>query len=440
MYVSESRGSTPAGTAVPTARGLFPGRSSVVARHGARPGRGQPDHGRLLGDGHGGAAALPGDGLGLSPLGFGLLDGVYNGFSALVRLVGGHLADRGADRGGRHKPVAAFGYGLSALCKPLLLHGAHAAADRRGAGAGPYRQGPAHRPARRADLAVVLARDARQGLRRAPGDGHHGRAARAAGRLPDPAVRRPRATTRCSRSASARPCSACWCCCSSCPPGSPRRRRRRTALPEPAGGPASAERPSLRAALRPARPPRAARPDAVRGGARPGHRQRLLHLSDAAAPTGRARPLVRAAAAGHGGAPSCCSPCRWAGGRTGSAAGGCSSAATSRCCWRTGCCSRTCGPALPYAVLALHGTFYAATDGVLMAAAAGSVPAALRSSGLALVQTGQAGARFFCLARLRRGLDGVGRPLGPERGAAVALCASVSSAAALVRPVRPYRR
>ncbi len=35
-------------------------------------------------------------GLGLSPLGFGLLDGVYNGFSALVRLVGGHLADRAA--------------------------------------------------------------------------------------------------------------------------------------------------------------------------------------------------------------------------------------------------------------------------------------------------------------------------------------------------------
>ncbi len=51
---------------------------------------------------------------------------------------------------------------------------------------------------------------------------------------------------------------------------------------------------------------------------------------------------------------------------------------------------------LPYAVLLLHGTFYAATDGVLMAAAAGHVPAELRSSGLALVQTGQAFARFVC--------------------------------------------
>ncbi|ABW14708.1 hypothetical protein Franean1_5350 [Parafrankia sp. EAN1pec] len=41
-------------------------------------------------------------------------------------------------------------------------------------------------------------------------------------------------------------------------------------------------------------------------------------------------------------------------------------------------------------VLLLHGAFYAATDGVLMAAAAVSVPVPLRSSGLALVQTGQA--------------------------------------------------
>ncbi|WP_431961113.1 MFS transporter, partial [Actinacidiphila sp. bgisy160] len=77
-------------------------------------------------------------GLGLSPLGFGLLDGVYNGFSALVRLAGGHLADRG---GGRHKAVAAVGYGLSALCKPalLLVHslpliGAVLAVDRTGKG------------------------------------------------------------------------------------------------------------------------------------------------------------------------------------------------------------------------------------------------------------------------------------------------------------------
>ncbi|MGW0875008.1 MFS transporter [Streptomyces sp. NPDC002740] len=77
-------------------------------------------------------------GLGLSPLGFGLLDGINNGVGALVRLAGGHLADRG---GRRHKVVAGLGYGLSALCKPLLLlaHtvpviGAVLAADRTGKG------------------------------------------------------------------------------------------------------------------------------------------------------------------------------------------------------------------------------------------------------------------------------------------------------------------
>jgi MFS family permease len=54
------------------------------------------------------------------------------------------------------------------------------------------------------------------------------------------------------------------------------------------------------------------------------------------------------------------------------------------------------GEALPFVVLALHGTFYAATDGVLPAAAAGAVPAELRASGLALIGTGQALARLCC--------------------------------------------
>ncbi|NUR27508.1 MAG: MFS transporter, partial [Catenulispora sp.] len=64
----------------------------------------------------------------MSPLGFGLLDGVYNGATIVVRLLGGMLADRRAPgtggagpAGGRHKAVAAVGYSLSALCKPLLL-------------------------------------------------------------------------------------------------------------------------------------------------------------------------------------------------------------------------------------------------------------------------------------------------------------------------------
>ncbi len=47
-------------------------------------------------------------------------------------------------------------------------------------------------------------------------------------------------------------------------------------------------------------------------------------------------------------------------------------------------------------VLLLHGSFYAATDGVLAAAAADTVPAERRGAGLALVGTGQALARFAC--------------------------------------------
>jgi MFS family permease len=49
----------------------------------------------------------------LAPLQVGLLDAVHQGAAALARLGGGWLADRWQ----RHKQVAAAGYGLSALCK-----------------------------------------------------------------------------------------------------------------------------------------------------------------------------------------------------------------------------------------------------------------------------------------------------------------------------------
>jgi MFS family permease len=52
-------------------------------------------------------------GLGLSPFQFGVVDGLYQGVAAFVR-VGGGLA---ADRWRRHKEVAAVGYGLSAVCR-----------------------------------------------------------------------------------------------------------------------------------------------------------------------------------------------------------------------------------------------------------------------------------------------------------------------------------
>ncbi len=59
--------------------------------------------------------------LGLSPLAYGFIDGLYQGVSALVRILGGWLADH-ADR---PKWVAFLGYGLSAVTKLLLipLHG-----------------------------------------------------------------------------------------------------------------------------------------------------------------------------------------------------------------------------------------------------------------------------------------------------------------------------
>ncbi|MEO8062815.1 MAG: MFS transporter [Pseudomonadota bacterium] len=54
----------------------------------------------------------------MSPMQFGVIDGLYNGFAiALLSLAAGYLADRSA----RQKEVALAGYSLSGLCKLLLL-------------------------------------------------------------------------------------------------------------------------------------------------------------------------------------------------------------------------------------------------------------------------------------------------------------------------------
>jgi MFS family permease len=53
----------------------------------------------------------------LSPIQFGLVDSAYQGASALARMIAGVAADRW----GRHKAVAAIGYGLSAICKVALI-------------------------------------------------------------------------------------------------------------------------------------------------------------------------------------------------------------------------------------------------------------------------------------------------------------------------------
>ena len=55
--------------------------------------------------------------LGLTPLQFGLVDGLYHGMTALLRLAGGFASDRTR----REKEVAAVGYGTSALCRIGLL-------------------------------------------------------------------------------------------------------------------------------------------------------------------------------------------------------------------------------------------------------------------------------------------------------------------------------
>jgi MFS family permease len=56
--------------------------------------------------------------------------------------------------------------------------------------------------------------------------------------------------------------------------------------------------------------------------------------------------------------------------------------------------SSVTGVALLVGTLTLHGLYYAGTNGVLMAAASPSVPAPLRTSGLAIVQSGTAAAAF----------------------------------------------
>ncbi|MDX6314042.1 MAG: hypothetical protein QOF44_3506 [Streptomyces sp.] len=322
-------------------------------------------------------------GLGLTPLGFGLLDGVYNGFSALVRLVGGHLADRG---GGRHKTVAAVGYGLSALCKPALLAvhslpliGAVLAADRTGKG---LRTAP-----RDALISLSTAPEAR-----GRAFGVH-RAMDTTGALLGPLA----AFLILRQAADGYDAVFTVSFCVAAVgvlvlllfvPGRALAPSAPSASAEGDGG--AAPVPSLRAALALLRRRDVRRltmcalllglatvSDAFvylllqhRLGV-PDRWFALLPLGTAATFLTLAVPLGRLAD------------------RLGR--------------WRVFLGGHLAllaayglllahGPV--YAVLVLHGAFYAATDGVLMAAASGAVPPELRASGLAIVQTGQAAARF----------------------------------------------
>jgi MFS family permease len=370
-------------------------------------------------------------GLGLSPLGFGLLDGIYNGFSALVRLVGGHLADRG---GGRHKWVAGAGYALSAACKPLLLVartltpiGLVLAADRTGKG---LRTAPR-------DALISLSSTPET---RGRAFGVH-RAMDTAGALLGPlaAFLILRATV--DGYDAVFMVSFCVAVVGVLVlvlfvPGGPAARPTRAAVPDGPVAPAApaTARPTLRAALALLRRPE------LRGIAlcalllglatvsdsfmflllqhRLGVPDRwfaLLPVGTAAAFLLLAVPLGRLADRAG----------RW---RVFLAGHGALLLAyglllTS---WH--------GTALPFAVLFLHGGFYAATDGVLMAAASDSVPEELRSSGLALVQTGQALARFVCSLAFGAAWTAWGdRTALTASAVALALCALFST---ILRPVR----
>ncbi|RAJ90407.1 MULTISPECIES: MFS transporter [unclassified Streptomyces] len=313
-------------------------------------------------------------GLGLSPLGFGLLDGVYNGFSALVRLVGGRFADSG---GGRHKTVAVIGYGLSALCKPLLLLagtlpliGAVLAADRTGKG---LRTAPR-------DALISLSSTPET---RGRAFGVH-RAMDTAGALLGPLVAF--VILRWTVDGYDAVFTVSFCVAALgvvvlllfVP-------RTRGSAPDPA--PRSPEglhwkllaRPTVCATLLGL----ATVSDAFvylilqRQLGVPERWFALLPLGTAAAflllaaPLGRLSDRVGAWPVFVGGHVALLAVYALL-------------------------LTHAHSPALPCAVLLLHGTFYAATDGVLMAAASAGIPEGRRSSGLAVVQTGQAAARFGC--------------------------------------------
>ncbi|MFD7975046.1 MFS transporter [Streptomyces sp. NPDC059071] len=334
-------------------------------------------------------------GLGLSPLGFGVLDGLQNGVSALVQLTGGHLADRVRN----HKLVAGIGYGLSALCKPLLLVG-HLGAL--GAALALDRTGKGLRTAPRDALISLSTPPDRQGR----AFGVH-RAMDTTGALLGPVLAFLILGVAAGGYDAVFAVSGCVAALGVLVlllfvPGGKR-------APAPAGGapdvpasrakterPAPEPRTDLRAAfgLLRTRRLRVLFGCAVLLGLttvsdaflyllvqrRTGIDEQLfplLPLGTASVFLLLALPLGRLAdrvgrrtvfLAGHGGLLLAYGLLLWA----------------------------PATPALPYVVLVLHGAFYAATDGVLPAAVAAVVPERLRASGIALVGTGQALARFCC--------------------------------------------
>ncbi|MFF0135139.1 MFS transporter [Streptomyces sp. NPDC005227] len=466
-------------------------------------------------------------GLGLSPLGFGLLDGIYNGFSALVRLVGGHLADRG---GGRHKWVAGAGYALSAACKPLLLVaqtltpiGLVLAADRTGKGlrtaprdalislsSTPENRGRAFGVHRAMDTAgallgplvaflilratvdgydavftvsscvavvgvLVLVLFVPSGPATQAGTGRppRGGPGSGPGRGREPGA--PDRPARESRTAGGTDTEARADAQAGGAAGVGSRSSGGTGVgPQPQGEAWVAPQPRGEAGTGPAAGRESAAPSAAPGAGGP--------AEGASAPVPPPRPTLRAALAllhrPELRRIAVCAlllglatvsdsfvflllqrrlgvPDRWFAllplgtaaaflllavplGRLADRAGR----------WRVFLgghgalllayallLSSWQGTAAACAVLLLHGGFYAATDGVLMAAASDSVPSELRSSGLALVQTGQALARFVCSLGFGAAWTAWGdRTALTASAVLLALCALLALS---LRPIRP---
>ncbi|MGA5560993.1 MFS transporter [Streptomyces platensis] len=375
--------------------------------------------------------------LGLSPLGFGVLDGVYNGVSALVRLVGGRLSDRGGGAG--HKAVAAVGYGLSALCKPLLLlvHslpliGAVLAVDRTGKGL---------RTAPRDAMISLAAEPAVRGR----AFGVH-RAMDTAGALCGPLVAFVLLRAAAEGYDAVFTVSFCVAVLGVVVlllfvPGRARPAAEDTAGRTPAGPRTPAE---PRTPARPRTPVRAllGRPEirrltgcAVLLGLTtvsdsflyltlqrrldlPAGWFPLLPLGTAAAFLSLAVPMGviadrigrrRLFLAGH---------------------------LVLLCAYGLLLAPFGGGAALICAVLVLHGAFYAATDGVLAAATADAVPEDARGSGLAVVQTGQTAARFVCSLAFGAAWTAWGDHTA-VLAAAVGLALAAALSARLLRPSGP---
>ncbi|MPQ99427.1 MFS transporter [Modestobacter sp. I12A-02628] len=314
--------------------------------------------------------------LGLSPLAFGVLDGLYQGVTVLVRLLGGYVADRFA----RPKVTAQVGYGLSAVCKLGLLAvssptgiGAVLAVDRTGKG---LRTAPRD--------ALIAAAVPEELLGRA--FGVH-RAMDTAGALLGPLVAFALllylpddydSVFLTSAAFAAAGCTVLWAFVRERPAvaGAVAVRLRslaglvrdvslrRVALAALALGALTVSDGFLYLLLRDR--------DAVSATAFP-----LLFVGTAVAYLVLAVPLGRLAdrvgrvpvlVGGHGALLLCYAALRWGAGLP--------------------------GPALLVLVLGALGVYYAATDGVLAALAASLTPAPLRGSGIALVQTALAAGRL----------------------------------------------